>query len=205
MTLLRILRKHHKSTLPVQIFHFPGEITDGNERKELESLGAELVQFEGVQKLNIWKNFHIKCLSILKSTFDEVLYLDSDNVPLADPTFLFNDRGYLTKGRAVFWPDINRDHPENAIFRILGETCNHAEWQIDSGQIVIDKRGNDGLNLAALHLANAMQTDHEFWFKLSGGDKDTFVSSPPSALAAPWRPSSSETRASADASSFPPV
>lgn len=43
-----------------------------------------------------------------------------------------------------------------------------------TGQILIDKRGNDGLNLAALHLAGLMQTDHEFWFKLSGGDKDTF-------------------------------
>lgn len=53
--LLHILRNHHKSTLPVQIFHFAGEITDGNERKELEDLGAELVQFEGVQQLNIWK------------------------------------------------------------------------------------------------------------------------------------------------------
>lgn len=165
--LLRILRKHHKSTLPVQIFHFPGEITDGNERKELEALGAELVQFEGVAKLNQWKNFQVKALSILRSKFDEVLYLDSDNVPLADPAFLFKEPSYLANGRAVFWPDINRDHPENAIFRILGETCKHAEWQIDSGQIVIDKRGNDGLNLAALHLANAMQVDHEFWFKVS--------------------------------------
>jgi alpha 1,2-mannosyltransferase len=34
--------------------------------------------------------------------------------------------------------------------------------------------GNNGLNLAALHLAAYMQADHAFWFRLCGGDKDTF-------------------------------
>jgi len=43
--------------------------------------------------------------------------------------------------------------------------------------MLIDKRGNQGLNLAALHIAAIMQKDHDFWFSLSGGDKDTFVSS----------------------------
>ncbi|CED82623.1 Alpha-mannosyltransferase [Phaffia rhodozyma] len=174
LALLRILRNELHSNLPVQVFHFPGEITAQSERDEIEQLGGTLVQFEGVKRLNIWKNFQIKALSILKSTFSEVLYLDSDNIPLKDPAHLFESELYLSGGKAVFWPDITKDHPENAIFRILGETCDHKEWQIDSGQILIDKRGNNGLNLAALHLAGLMQKDHEFWFKLSGGDKDTF-------------------------------
>ena len=45
---------------------------------------------------------------------------------------------------------------------------------MESGQILIDKRGNDGLNLAALHVASHMQANFDFWFRLSGGDKDTF-------------------------------
>lgn len=40
--------------------------------------------------------------------------------------------------------------------------------------MLIDKRGNSGLNLAALHIASHMQATHDFWFLLSGGDKDTF-------------------------------
>lgn len=32
------------------------------------------------------------------------------------------------------------------------------------------------MNLAALHVAAHMQAEHEFYFGLSGGDKDTFVS-----------------------------
>jgi alpha 1,2-mannosyltransferase len=42
--------------------------------------------------------------------------------------------------------------------------------------MLIDKRARGGLNLVALEIARAMQEDEEFWFRLSGGDKDTFVS-----------------------------
>jgi hypothetical protein len=44
-----------------------------------------------------------------------------------------------------------------------------------AGQILISKSGNDGLNLAALHVAAHMQLEHQFYFRLSEGDKDTFV------------------------------
>jgi hypothetical protein len=47
-----------------------------------------------------------------------------------------------------------------------------------TGQIVFDKRGNNGLNLAALHLANHMMTNPDMYGFLSYGDKDTFVSLP---------------------------
>jgi hypothetical protein len=63
LTLLRILRNHLHSTLPVQVFHFPGEITSESEREEIRSLGGELVQFEGVTSLPIWKNFRTFPLS----------------------------------------------------------------------------------------------------------------------------------------------
>lgn len=38
----------------------------------------------------------------------------------------------------------------------------------------MDKAGNDGLNLAALWLASGMQKERDFWFRMCGGDKDTF-------------------------------
>jgi len=56
----------------------------------------------------------------------------------------------------------------------VGKSCDSSEWEIDSGQILISKRGNDGRNLAALHIAAHMQANHDFYFALSGGDKDTF-------------------------------
>lgn len=119
-----------------------------------------------------WKNFELKAEAILRSSFDEVLFLDSDNFPLSDVSALFDAPLYTDPrgGRAVFWPDLNRDHPDNAIHRLLGIPC-HEAWQLDSGQVLIAKSGNDGLNLAALYLASHMQTEGGYWF--SGGDKDT--------------------------------
>jgi hypothetical protein len=43
------------------------------------------------------------------------------------------------------------------------------------GQIVFNKAGNNGLNLAVLHLANHMMDNEDMYGFLSYGDKDTFV------------------------------
>ena len=45
---------------------------------------------------------------LARSAFSEILYLDSDSVPLTDPTFLFDSPTYKQHG-AVLWPDFNRD------------------------------------------------------------------------------------------------
>lgn len=97
-------------------------------------------------------------------------------MPLRSPLHLFDDENYLKGGQAAFWPDMTKDHPSNAIWRIVGESCTLNEWTFESGQFVISKAGNDGLNLAALHVAAGMMDEdsRDFWFKLAGGDKDTF-------------------------------
>lgn len=41
--------------------------------------------------------------------------------------------------------------------------------------MLFDKKSQDGLNLAALMISEAMQIDYDFWFQISEGDKDTFV------------------------------
>lgn len=56
----------------------------------------------------------------------------------------------------------------------MGKPCSLHSWTFESGQIVIDKAGNNGLNLAALLIAAEMQGEREFWFHMCGGDKDTF-------------------------------
>lgn len=126
---LRILRKEYGCTLPVEVFSFPGEIEDMDMLEELRSLGVslkivclqthsfslrrpyslqQLAQLNRT-KLRKWKNFQIKADAIVYSSFEEVLYLDSDNVPLRDPTYLFESELYNEHG-VVFWPDLNKDH-----------------------------------------------------------------------------------------------
>lgn len=50
------------------------------------------------------KGFQIKVFSILFSQFEEVMYLDLDNIPIVDPAFAFDLKLYKKNG-AVFWPD----------------------------------------------------------------------------------------------------
>lgn len=158
----------------LEVFHFEGEMDNAALRAELEALGATIRTVSLKKTPGQWKNFELKAESMLRSSFDEVLYLDSDNFPLSDVSKLF-DAGLFQDpqgGNAVFWPDLNRDHPDNAIHRLLGIPC-HDAWELDSGQVLIAKSGNGGLNLAALHLAQHMAEieDGRYWF--SGGDKDT--------------------------------
>ncbi|KAJ9094901.1 hypothetical protein QFC19_007757 [Naganishia cerealis] len=177
LTLLRVMRKHYKVDLPFEVWTFPGELpSSSREYIELtEELGATVHEARGLVKdEGAWKNFQIKGLAITSSSFRELIYLDSDNIPLRDPTHLFESARYKNNGAAAFWPDLSKDHVDNAIWRIIGDECDLDHWTFESGQIVIDKAGNDGLNLAALHLAAYMQADHDFWFRMCGGDKDTF-------------------------------
>lgn len=172
---LKVLRHEHKCTLAVQVFCFPGEIKNAADIRALADLGATVKELSGFHKdKGAWKNFQIKAAAIAFSDYREILYLDSDNIPLSDPSLLFDEPLYRNGGRAVFWPDFNKDHPQNAIWRVLGINCDYSRWELESGQIVIDKRGNSGLNLAALHVAIHMAHEQSFYYSLSGGDKDTF-------------------------------
>jgi alpha 1,2-mannosyltransferase len=165
----------------IEVFHFESEKISDAQTKELKQLGATPRTVNTKKAPGRWKNYELKAEAMLRSSFDEVLYLDSDNFPLGDVRSLVFDEELSRNargGQAVFWPDLNRDHPDNAVHRLLGVPC-HDAWQLDSGQIIMSKSGNKGLNLAALHLAQHMAEveapDDEgggYWF--SGGDKDTF-------------------------------
>lgn len=110
LTTIRILRKHHGCTLPIEIWGFPHELNAmGSVRTELEEM--DNIVFREITSEPVagaWKQFQIKAEAIAKSDFSEVLYLDSDNVPLRDPTFLFDAPLYKENG-IVLWPDFNKD------------------------------------------------------------------------------------------------
>jgi alpha 1,2-mannosyltransferase len=66
--------------------------------------------------------FQVKAAAIINSRFQHVLYLDSDNIPTRDPTYLFETVEYKEKG-AIFWPDFWKTAGENKIFKILEIEC----------------------------------------------------------------------------------
>jgi len=115
---------------------------------------------------------------VYNSAFDRVLFLDADNVPVRDPTFLFASDEFERTG-AVFWPDFW--HPQHTIFHIMGDSL---LWQLldmqyvnmfeqESGQLLIDRRRH----AATMELVNFYtfhSPSHFDQLKLVYGDKDLF-------------------------------
>ena len=122
-------------------------------------------------KLNGWE---IKPFAITNSRFREVLFLDCDNAPTRDPSFLFSCEPYRTFG-AVFWPDrwMAEGDPYWTIHPDAWTACDVAykgEPEFESGQMVIDKRRS----WHALQLALFYNMHSSFFYRLLLGDKDTF-------------------------------
>lgn len=199
-TTLRVLRNRLGCELPVEIFAYPDEQGLGGLREEIEELGGVSVrEIEAEREDGVWKReysrpgatppplspqpmltfpprraeFQLKGEAIARSSFTDLLYLDSDNIPLRDPTYLFASPAFREHGY-VLWPDFSKDSADNPIWRLTDSDCNPDQWQAESGQVLVSKTARGGMNLAALLVAWEMNADIDFWYKLSGGDKDTF-------------------------------
>jgi Mannosyltransferase putative len=111
---LRMLREL-RCELPVEVWHLPGELTPKDERT-LRDLGATprdfgdddvLVPMKEVKGRE--KNFQIKVAAWVNSAFEEIIALDSDVMPVRDPTYLFDTEVYNRNGQ-IFWPDWWKTH-----------------------------------------------------------------------------------------------
>ncbi|EJU06345.1 hypothetical protein DACRYDRAFT_97827 [Dacryopinax primogenitus] len=168
---LKYLRQKLACELPAAIYHFPSEKPpeDSPLVAELEGLNAKLVEAVGTTRdRSRTKNYHLKAMAIVESEWAEVIYLDSDNIPAADPAILFDAPNYQRLG-AMFWPDYWKTTPVNPIWQIIGVQCRD-EWEQEAGQIIIDKRRH----LDALLLSLYILLDWKFWYYFSDGDKDVF-------------------------------
>lgn len=152
-------------------------------RKQLEELGATLRTVDtAVRDSSRTKNYHIKATAIIASRFQEVLYLDSDNMvaqslaPLeanstrrgateqwGDPAGLWESKAYQRLG-VMLWPDYWRTSADNPVWAIIGVGCRD-EWEQEAGQMIINKK----YHLDALILAEWMMDSSrfKFWFNMS--------------------------------------
>ncbi|MGB2823010.1 MAG: hypothetical protein WBF17_18650 [Phycisphaerae bacterium] len=124
-------------------------------------------------RLDGWE---IKPYAIIHSRFEEVLFLDCDNVPTRDPSGLFDEQAYRRLG-AVFWPDrwMGAGDPESSrtISPQAWVACDvrkRDEPEFESGQMLIDKRRC----WRALRLAMFFNERSDFFYRWLLGDKDTF-------------------------------
>lgn len=170
--LVRILRETLGCALPIQLWHFGGEELSPLMRRLLLRYGVELVDATAVLErfpADIRDGWQLKAYAIAHSRFEEVLFLDADQVPVRDPADLFDMPQYRQAG-AVFWPDIVDLRADNPIWDwvgLAGETCR--SWE--SGQVLIDKRRC----WAALQAAILLNERADVVYGMLYGDKDTFL------------------------------
>jgi predicted O-methyltransferase YrrM len=158
-------------TLPVEFWHLGPEEIDEEMARLVAPLGVTCRDARQVvprpRRLAGWE---LKPFSVIHSAFREVLYLDADNVPVLDPTYLFEERRYRECG-AVFWPDPPTD--EHAVRTLAWDVAGIAgrdEPAFESGQYLIDK----SRCWPELRLTMHLNEHSDFWYHYVYGDKDTF-------------------------------
>jgi alpha 1,2-mannosyltransferase len=122
--------------------------------------------------------FGAKVFALYNSGFERILFLDADNVPVRDPTYLFKSPEFEKTG-AMFWPDYW--HPHYTIFHLHGDSL---LWELldlpyvdmfeqESGQLLIDRRRHAAplelVRFFTFHQPNPIEQ-----LKLLWGDKDLF-------------------------------
>ncbi|KAG4047845.1 hypothetical protein PC123_g16820 [Phytophthora cactorum] len=176
---IKLLRNVLHCQLPVEIWFRPDEMKNATILEPLR----RLAKVEGnitFQEINDprAKRFVAKIHAIYHSSFDRVLFLDADNVPVRDPSFLFTSPEFVKTG-AIFWPDFW--HPDSTIFGIYE---NALLWELidmpfvdmfeqESGQLVVDRRRH-AAPLALVWFYALHRPDFFSSLRLVWGDKDLF-------------------------------
>ncbi|CAB9510488.1 Mannosyltransferase putative [Seminavis robusta] len=187
-TIIKLLRHEHNCQLPIELWHMEGEIRDtdplvrhivGNfDHIEIRTIAATDMGAES-------NSYMSKPYAIAYSNFDQILFLDSDNFPFQDPTFLFETPEFQANS-AMFWKDFwntrRNDYimtHDSLVWELLGiptdddNATPHIEMEMESGQMVIDRRKS----VAALHALLYLAKTFGDWLEplvLVWGDKDLF-------------------------------
>lgn len=157
--------------LPVELWYLGRREFDVRMERLLQPLGVKCVNALAFMKNKPMRNplgWELKSYAVLNSRFERVIYLDSDNVPLRNMSFLFQTQPFAQTG-ACFWPDYKRLSSQRPIWRLCSVPYRD-EPEFESGQMVIDKK----LSWAPLNLAFWYNDHSEFFYKYIHGDKETF-------------------------------
>jgi hypothetical protein len=167
--LVRVLRDIVRNTLPIQLWHRGAAEIDPLMHALLQRYGVEVIDANSFTSTPPPpENWALKPFAILHSRFQEVLFLDADNIPVVDPAVLFSTTPYRETG-AIFWPDLKPLPPESAIWEIC-RVAYQDEPSFESGQVVLDKARCWKPLLLTMHL-----NEHAgFYYQHVYGDKDTF-------------------------------
>lgn len=188
--LLKVLREHHKCQLPVEIAWQGKHEMDDDTFQALKSSFGPLYGFDITEMpypahhrdiSSHWPKYVGKTYSLLHTRFQEVLMLDADNLPLRDPSYLFDTPEYRKHGN-TFWPDYWASWVPDKAYEVLGLNATLTKAAVnyqkgfkkrdtESGQMVLDRvRHMDALEYVFL-----INSYSDVMYKIIHGDKDTFA------------------------------
>lgn len=168
-----------KVKIPVEVFYRNNELTDTDiEILSNVDLNLQIKQIKGNAKdfttqYGTIAGWSTKVYALLESEYQHNLWIDSDNFPINNPEFLFDDQDYINKG-SLFWRDMmspdraNRYHDDAVIWPIFKVIPNDAE-PFESGQLLIDKVKCLQQMRLVKHYADHCEIYYNF-----GGDSETF-------------------------------
>jgi len=186
IVMIRLLRRTG-SKLPVDVFfqdeeEFEPEVCD----TVLKDLNAEchviskMLDADNVphRRHNITR-YQVKAFAMLFSRFDNILWLDADELPLLDPVKLFESEPYASRG-LVTWPDYWFPTSSHLFYKIASVDTPPLGLRASSetGQLLINKTKHlRTLELSAYY--NYFGPSHYYSLLSQGaageGDKETFL------------------------------
>ena len=170
--LVRLLRETLGCRLPIEVWSYGATELTPIMRHLLRKHAVELVDAPAMLQAYpspISTGWQLKSYAVLHSRFRDVLFLDADQVPVADPEPLFESDEFGASG-AVFWPDSVDLRPDNPIWAELGVAAEDVpSWE--SGQMLLDT-ARHWKALAATHVLNENQSRVS---DMIYGDKDTYL------------------------------
>jgi alpha 1,2-mannosyltransferase len=165
------------STVPVEVHYYDKELDD-DKKGQLTRIYPHIVFNDLAGDHNIMSvgfnplfiNYQLKTAALLNSRWAEPMLLDSDNIPVIDPAELWASPTYKEFG-TVFWPDIARTRPRNPAWALTNTPCRMDEYELESGQLLVDK----ARFWYHVQLAARMNNDPDRYYDdFLLGDKDTF-------------------------------
>lgn len=92
--------------------------------------------------------FQLKNAALLVSSFRNVLYLDADNIPAANPDYLFVNEPFRSK-RMIMWPDLWRRSTSPHFYEVTGIEYDD-KWRMRNSYFPGDERGK-GADTISFH------------------------------------------------------
>ena len=133
-----------------------------------DEIYSKFLHFFGEKKPFDDNRYSLKTLVMVGSTFQHLIWMDSDVMFIRDPLLIIKSPLVNNSGM-VLWRDIHCIHINNPIWNIM-EVNARADWGGESGVVYINKE----ISWKSLYLTIFMNHNQNIFYRLLFYDKDTY-------------------------------